>query len=153
MVIVVATIFGFLTFTPSFRHASNYCMKLFILAFNLSIPSRTWETWLLISGNFLSMAVIWEDKWGDCDVCPINPSKDPYKSNISIPLTNYYQIHENINKMKQLRKLIGYPSVPLKFNPTLAISDIDGLRWCLDFCIHPFFISISVQCCMWHVSA
>jgi hypothetical protein len=62
-------------------------MKLSTLAFNLSIPSRTWETWPFISGSFLSMAVIREDKWEDCHACPINPSKDPYKSNISIPLT------------------------------------------------------------------
>jgi hypothetical protein len=27
------------------------------------------------------MAIIRKDKWGDCDACPINPSKDPYKSN------------------------------------------------------------------------
>jgi hypothetical protein len=74
------------------------------------------------------MAVIRENKWGDCDACPINPSKDPYKYNISIPLTNYYQIHEGKNKMKQLGKLIGYPSVPLKSSPTTAIFDIDGLR-------------------------
>jgi hypothetical protein len=46
------------------------------------------------------MAIIRKDKWGDYDACPINPSKDPYKSNISIPLTNYYQTHEDINKMK-----------------------------------------------------
>jgi hypothetical protein len=74
------------------------------------------------------MAVIREDKWGDCDAYPINPSKDPYKSNISIPLTNYYQTHEGRNKIKQLGKLTGYPGVPLKFSPTAAISDIDGLR-------------------------
>ncbi len=100
MLIVATTVFGFFTFKPSSQHASNCCMKLYTLTFNLSIPSRTWETWLLISGCFLSMAVIRKDKWGDCDACPINPSKDPYKSNISIPLTNYYQTHEDKNKMK-----------------------------------------------------
>jgi hypothetical protein len=75
-------------------------MKLFSLTFYLSIPSRTWETWPFISNNFLSMAIIQEDKWEDYDAHPINPSKDPYKSNISIPLTNYYQTHEGRNKMK-----------------------------------------------------
>ncbi len=90
MLIMVPIVFGFLTFTPSSQHASNCCMKLSTLAFNLSIPSRTWETWPLISGNFLSMVVIREDKLGDFDAYPINPSKDPYKSNISIPLMNYY---------------------------------------------------------------
>jgi hypothetical protein len=45
------------------------------------------------------MAVIRENQLGDCDACPINPSKDPYKSNISIPLTNYYQTHEGRKKM------------------------------------------------------
>jgi hypothetical protein len=74
------------------------------------------------------VVVIQEDKWGDYDACPINPSKDLYKSNISIPLTNYYQTHEGRNKMKQLGKLIGYLGVPLKSNPTTAISNIDGLR-------------------------
>jgi hypothetical protein len=47
------------------------------------------------------MAVIQKDKWGDYDARPINPSKDLYKSNISIPLTNYYQTHESRDKMKQ----------------------------------------------------
>jgi len=74
------------------------------------------------------MAVIQKDKWGDCDAYPINPSKDPYKSNISIPLTNHYQTHEDINKMKHLGKLTGYLGVPLESSPTAAISDIDGLR-------------------------
>jgi len=74
------------------------------------------------------MVVIREDKWGDCDAYPINPSKDPYKSNISIQLTNYYQTHEGRNKMKQLGKLTGYLGVPLEFSPTTAIFDIDGLR-------------------------
>jgi hypothetical protein len=92
-------------------------MKFSTLTFNLSIPSRTWETWPLISGSFFSMAVIRENKLGDCDACPINPSKDPYKSNISIPLTNYYQTHEGRNKMKQLGKLIRYPGVPLMSQP------------------------------------
>jgi hypothetical protein len=86
-------------------------MKLSTLAFNLSIPSRTWETWPLISSSFLSMAIIQEDKWGDCDAYPINPSKDPYKSNISIPLTNHYQTHEDRNKMKQLGKLTRYQRI------------------------------------------
>jgi hypothetical protein len=35
---------------------------------------------------------------GDPDAYPINPSKYPYKSNISIPLTNYYQTHEGRKK-------------------------------------------------------
>jgi len=69
-------------------------MKSSTLTFNLSIPSRTWETWPLISGSFFSMAVIRENQLGNPDAYPINPSKDPYKSNISIPLTNYYQTHE-----------------------------------------------------------
>jgi len=96
------------------------------------------------------MVVIRKDKWGDCDACPINPSKDPYKSNISIPLTKHYQTHENKNKMKQLGKFIGYPGVPLEFSPTIAISDIDGLRRCLDFCIHPFLyhLMLNVVCGM-----
>jgi hypothetical protein len=84
------------------------------------------------------MAIIRENKLGDCDACTINPSKDPYKSNINVPLTNYYQIHEGKNKMKQLGKLIRYPSVPLESSPIATISYIDGLRQCLDFCIHPF---------------
>jgi hypothetical protein len=50
------------------------------------------------------MAIIRENKLGDCDACAINPSKDPYKSNISIPLTNYYQTHEGINKNEAARK-------------------------------------------------
>jgi hypothetical protein len=50
-------------------------MKLFTLAFNLSILSKTWETWPLISSSFLSMAVIRKDKWGDCDACPITHQK------------------------------------------------------------------------------
>jgi hypothetical protein len=77
-------------------------MKSSTLAFNLSIPSRTWETWPLISGSFFSMAVIRENKLGDCDAYPINPSKDPYNDNISIPLTNYYQTHEGRNKNEYL---------------------------------------------------
>jgi hypothetical protein len=77
-------------------------MKSSTLAFNLSIPSRTWETWPLISSSFFSMSVIRENKLGDCDVCPINPSKDPYNDNISIPLTNYYQTHEGTNKNEYL---------------------------------------------------
>jgi hypothetical protein len=52
-------------------------MKFFSLTFYLSIPSRTWETWPFISNNFLSMAIIQEDKWEDYDAHPINPSKDP----------------------------------------------------------------------------
>jgi hypothetical protein len=84
------------------------------------------------------MVVIRENKWEDYDAYPINPSKDPYKSNIGIPLTNYYQTHEGRNKIKQLGKLIGYPGVPLESSPTAAISDIDGLQRCLDFWIHPF---------------
>jgi hypothetical protein len=56
-------------------------------------------------------------------------------------------------QMKQLGKLIGYLGVPLESSPTVAISDIDGLRRCLDFCIHPFQTSFSAQHCMWHVSA
>jgi hypothetical protein len=48
------------------------------------------------------MAVIRENQLGDPDACPINPSKDPYKSNISIPLTNYYQIHEGKKKNEYL---------------------------------------------------
>jgi hypothetical protein len=50
------------------------------------------------------MAIIQENKSGNYDVCPINPSKDPYKSNISIPLTNYYQTHEGRNKNEAARK-------------------------------------------------
>jgi hypothetical protein len=50
------------------------------------------------------MAVIQEDKLGDCDAYPINPSKNPYKSNISIPLTNYCQTHEGISKNEAARK-------------------------------------------------
>jgi hypothetical protein len=41
-------------------------------------------------------------------------------------------------KLRQLGKLTGYPGVPLESNPIAAISDIDGLRRCLDFYIHPF---------------
>jgi hypothetical protein len=48
------------------------------------------------------MAVIRENKLDDCDACPINPSKDPYNDNISIPLTNYYQTHEGRNKNEYL---------------------------------------------------
>jgi hypothetical protein len=48
------------------------------------------------------MAVIRENKLGDCDAYPINPSKDPYNDNISIPLTNYYQTHEGRNKNEYL---------------------------------------------------
>jgi hypothetical protein len=44
------------------------------------------------------MAVNIKNQLGDCDACPINPSKDLYKSNISIPLTNYYQTHEGRKK-------------------------------------------------------
>jgi hypothetical protein len=69
-------------------------MKLSTLTLNLSILSKTWETWPLIYGSFLSMVIIRKDKWGDCDACTINPSKDPYKSYIGIPFTNYYQTHE-----------------------------------------------------------
>jgi hypothetical protein len=50
------------------------------------------------------MAAIRKDKLGDFDAYPINPSKNPYKSNISIPLTNYYQTHEGINKNEAARK-------------------------------------------------
>jgi hypothetical protein len=50
------------------------------------------------------MVVIRENKLGDCDACTINPSKDPYKSNISIPLINYYQTHEGKNKDEIARK-------------------------------------------------
>jgi hypothetical protein len=32
------------------------------------------------------MAVIREDEWGDFDACPMNPSKNSYKSNINIHL-------------------------------------------------------------------
>jgi len=55
--------------------------------------------------------------------------------------------------MKHLGKLTGYPGVPLESSPTATILDIDGLRRCLDFCIHPFQTSFSAQHCMWHVSA
>jgi hypothetical protein len=48
------------------------------------------------------MAVIRENKLGDCDACPINPSQDPYNDNISIPLINYYQTHEGRNKNEYL---------------------------------------------------
>jgi len=48
------------------------------------------------------MVVIRENQLEDCDTCPINPSKDPYKSNISIPLTNYYQTHEGRKKKEYL---------------------------------------------------
>jgi len=89
-------------------------MKLSTLAFNLSIPSRAQQTWPLISGSFLSMAVIREDKLGDCDACPINPSKDPYKSNISIPFTNYYQTHEGRNKNEAARKIHWIPRCAIR---------------------------------------
>jgi hypothetical protein len=52
------------------------------------------------------MAIIQKDKLGDCNACPINPSKDPYKSNISIPLANYYQTHEGKNKIEVARKTL-----------------------------------------------
>jgi hypothetical protein len=55
------------------------------------------------------MAIIRKDKLGDYDACPINPSKDPYKSNISISLTNYYQTHEGINKNEVVRKTHWIP--------------------------------------------
>jgi hypothetical protein len=55
------------------------------------------------------MAVIRENKLGDCDAYPINPSKDPYKSNISITI----KLMKAEIKMKQLGKLTGYPGVPL----------------------------------------
>jgi hypothetical protein len=60
------------------------------------------------------MAVIRENKLGDCDAYPINPSKDPYKSNIIISLTNYYQIHEGRNKNETTRKTHWIPRYATK---------------------------------------
>jgi hypothetical protein len=55
------------------------------------------------------MVVIRKDKLGDYDAYPMNPSKDPYKSNISIPLTNYYQTHEGRNKNEAAKKTHWIP--------------------------------------------
>jgi hypothetical protein len=60
------------------------------------------------------MAVIRENKLEDYDACPINPSKDPYKSNINIPLTNYYQTHEGKNKNEAARKIHWIPKCATK---------------------------------------
>jgi hypothetical protein len=53
-------------------------------------------------------------------------------------------------KMKRLRKLIGYPGVPLESSPTAPILDIDGLQcaWIFAFTHFRYYLMFSVVCGM-----